>query len=103
MILLYCFLGLLLSTIVCPLLFCKAAINICYLEVTAGLRNKGSSLMWIVYVFKLFIKVAVLPLLIVVSLLIDFLKLTTSLLQDEKYFEYKYQDSIDQMEPPQTR
>ena len=66
------------------------------------MKRKNTKLQTFIVMIQSSLKAILLAPLIVVSLLTDLLKLPGTLLQDEKYFEYKYQNSLEYMEQAQT-
>lgn len=75
-----------------PLLYVKIISNAIYILMNNKREEfKGESIV------KLFASVIFGPVLIITSLLIDMLALPNLLLKDEKTFEFKYQQSLDNM------
>jgi len=90
MIIIYCMLGVLIAIPVCPLLFIKCIINIVYNEIQVLLKGKVTKIEMLKTALKSLFKSILVAPLMALSFIVDLLKLAGSLLQDEKYFEYKY-------------
>ena len=86
MMVMYCFLALIISVPVLPLLYCKSVTNAIYIAINNKRQNfKGENIV------KLILTISLNPILVVVSYLIDLISLPSLLLKEEKGFEFKYQ------------
>ena len=84
------------SVVICPLLVLKIGINECYLVYSSA--RKYQLKYYIICLFNF----TVAPAAVALSLLIDLLTMPKTLLQDEKNFEYKYQN-MEQIQDEQTQ
>lgn len=97
MILMYCFIGGAISTLLLPILYMKTIANQLYI----CFHNKRQDYRGQAFV-HLVLVVFVNPVVILLSIVIDLLSLPTMLLKDSRYFEYKYQTHLDELSYTQT-
>ena len=90
MILFYCGIAVVLSVPILPLLYMKSIFNAIYILMNNKRQEyKGQN------IISMLLTIIFNPPILVFSLLIDLITLPNLLLQDEKNFEYKYQQSLE--------
>lgn len=90
MILFYCGIAVVLSVPILPLLYMKSIFNAIYILMNNKRQEyKGQN------IISMLLTIVFNPLILALSLLIDLITLPNLLLQDEKNFEYKYQQSLE--------
>jgi len=97
MILMYCLIAVFLAVPFLPLLYMKClanAIYICFNNKREDFRGQNSIQLFFTVVFN--------PPILMLSFLIDFLSLPNYMLQSDKNFEYKYQQSLETLTTDQT-
>lgn len=86
MILLYCFMAIIIAVPLLPILYIKAIMNAIFISINnkrVAYRGQNQVNLIITIIFN--------PVLLVISLLVDLVTLPGMLLQEERFFEYKYQ------------
>ena len=90
MILQFCFIGLLVSLPVLPLLYFKSVINAVYISMNNKRQAyKGEN------IIQLLMTIVLNPMITAVSFLVDFVSLPKFLMEDDRNFEYKYPTSLE--------
>ena len=97
MILMYCLIAVVVAVPLLPLLYVKSIMNAIYILLNNKREAyKGQNLVGLI------ITVLINPIILVISLFIDLITLPSMLLADERNFEFKYQQSLEFLEPAQT-
>jgi len=90
MIMFYCSIAVVISIPILPLLYMKSVFNAIYILMNNKRQDyKGQN------IIGLILTVLLNPPILILSLLIDLITLPNLLLQDEKVFEFKYQQSLE--------
>ena len=85
---------------VLPLLFLKVLLNHLYFIIIKKSKIKSTS-EYFSFVFMTFINMIIAFPIVFVSFMADFINLPGLLLEDERYFEFKYQDELEHMDDTQ--